>query len=49
MIYGAKRNERRLSGAAPLAYSCVFLVVASLAIGLPAAAHGPSGHATFRD
>jgi len=28
----------------PLAYSGVFLVVASLAIGLPAAAHGPSGH-----
>lgn len=29
---------------APLAYSSVFLVVASLAIGFPAAAHGPSGH-----
>ncbi|MHB1012690.1 MAG: cytochrome c [Desulfobacteria bacterium] len=28
----------------PLAYSSVFLVVASLAIGFPAAAHGPSGH-----
>lgn len=29
---------------APLAYSSVFLVVATLAIGLPVAAHGPSGH-----
>ena len=29
---------------ASLEYSCVFLVVATLAIGLPAAAHGPSGH-----
>ena len=29
---------------APYAYSGVFLVVASLAIGFPAAAHGPSGH-----
>jgi cytochrome c556 len=28
----------------PLAYSGVFLFVASLAIGFPAAAHGPSGH-----
>jgi hypothetical protein len=28
----------------PLAYSSVFLVVASLTIGFPAAAHGPSGH-----
>jgi hypothetical protein len=28
----------------PLAYSSVFLVVASLVIGFPAAAHGPSGH-----
>jgi len=28
----------------PHAYSSVFLVVASLAIGFPAAAHGPSGH-----
>ncbi len=28
----------------PLAYSSVFLVIASLAIGFPAAAHGPSGH-----
>jgi hypothetical protein len=27
-----------------LAYTSVFLVVASLAIGFPAAAHGPSGH-----
>ena len=27
-----------------LAYSSVFLVVVSLAIGFPAAAHGPSGH-----
>jgi hypothetical protein len=27
-----------------LEYSCVFLVVASLATGFPAAAHGPSGH-----
>jgi cytochrome c556 len=27
-----------------LAYTGVFLVVASLAIGFPAAAHGPSGH-----
>lgn len=29
---------------ASLAYTSVFLVVASLAIGFPAAAHGPSGH-----
>lgn len=29
---------------APLAYSSVFLVVAALAIGFPAAADGPSGH-----
>lgn len=28
----------------PLAYSSVFLVVATLAIGFPAAADGPSGH-----
>lgn len=28
----------------PLAYSSVFLVAASLSIGFPAAAHGPSGH-----
>jgi hypothetical protein len=28
----------------PLAYSSVFLVVAILSIGLPVAAHGPSGH-----
>jgi Cytochrome C''. len=28
----------------PLAYSSVFLVVATLSIGLPVAAHGPSGH-----
>lgn len=28
----------------PLAYSSVFLVVASLAIGFPAGASGPSGH-----
>jgi cytochrome c556 len=28
----------------PLAYSSVLLVVASLAVGFPAAAHGPSGH-----
>lgn len=28
----------------PLAYSGVFLVIASLAIGFPAAAHGPSDH-----
>jgi len=28
----------------PVAYSSVFLLVASLAIGFPAAAHGPSGH-----
>ncbi|MDP2658747.1 MAG: hypothetical protein Q8O78_10080 [Candidatus Deferrimicrobium sp.] len=28
----------------PLAYSSVFLVVAFLASGFPAAAHGPSGH-----
>jgi cytochrome c556 len=28
----------------PLACSSVFLVVASLAMGFPAAAHGPSGH-----
>ena len=28
----------------PLVFSSVFLVVASLAIGFPAAAHGPSGH-----
>ena len=27
-----------------LAYTCVFLVVASLSFGFPAAAHGPSGH-----
>jgi hypothetical protein len=27
-----------------LAYTRVFLVVASLAVGFPAAAHGPSGH-----
>jgi cytochrome c556 len=27
-----------------LAYSSVFLIAASLAIGFPAAAHGPSGH-----
>jgi hypothetical protein len=27
-----------------LAYTSVFIVVASLAIGFPAAAHGPSGH-----
>ena len=27
-----------------LAYTSVFLVVASLVIGFPAAAHGPSGH-----
>jgi len=27
-----------------LAYTSVFLVVASLSIGFPAAAHGPSGH-----
>jgi cytochrome c556 len=27
-----------------LAYTSVFLVVASLAIGFPVAAHGPSGH-----
>ena len=29
---------------ASLAYSRVFLVVATLAVGSPAAAHGPSGH-----
>jgi len=29
---------------APLAYSSVFLVVATLAFGFPAAAHEPSGH-----
>ncbi|MBF8259424.1 MAG: cytochrome c class II [Actinobacteria bacterium] len=29
---------------ASLAYSSVFLVVATLAVGFPAAAHGPSGH-----
>jgi hypothetical protein len=28
----------------PRAYSSVFLIAASLAIGFPAAAHGPSGH-----
>lgn len=28
----------------PLAYSSVFLIVASLTFGFPAAAHGPSGH-----
>jgi hypothetical protein len=27
-----------------LAYTSVFLIVAALAIGFPAAAHGPSGH-----